>query len=64
MEAFDKFLSQAIRLGVSKVFVIHGVGKGKLKDKIVTRLIQMPDVTNFKNEYHSKYGFGATEIDL
>ena len=61
---FDQFLTKAIRLGISPVFVIHGVGKGKLKDHIASRLIQNPDVISFKNEYHPKYGFGATEIVL
>jgi dsDNA-specific endonuclease/ATPase MutS2 len=42
--------------------VIHGLGKGKLKNEIATRLINHPEVKTFKNEYHPKYGFGATEI--
>ena len=61
---FDQFISKAIRLGVKRVFVIHGVGKGKLRDSIASRLIQMPEVTTFKNEYHPKYGYGATEVFL
>lgn len=59
---FDKFLSEAMRLGVERVFVIHGVGEGKLKDAIATRLMQNPDVQTFKNEYHHRYGWGATEV--
>lgn len=59
---FDTFLEKAIRLGVERVFVIHGIGKGKLKNEIATRLIQHPDVDTFKNEYHPRYGYGATEI--
>ncbi|MEM8907482.1 MAG: Smr/MutS family protein, partial [Bacteroidota bacterium] len=60
--AFDQYLEQAIRLGVDRVFIIHGVGKGKLKNKIASSLIQNPDVETFKNEYHPKYGYGATEV--
>lgn len=59
---FNQFLDKAIRLGVNSAFVIHGVGKGKLKNEIATRLINHPEVKTFKNEYHPKYGFGATEI--
>jgi len=59
---FDTFLSKAIQLGVDRVFVIHGVGKGKLKNEIATRLMKHPDVKTFKNDHHPKYGFGATEI--
>ena len=61
---FEKFLEQAIRLGVPSVFIIHGVGEGHLKNEIATRLLKNPDVTTFKNEFHPKYGWGATEVVL
>lgn len=61
---FQKFLDKAVRLGVPRVFIIHGVGEGKLRDAIADRLRQHPDVTKFKNEYHAKYGYGATEVIL
>lgn len=60
--AFDQYLSQAIQLGVDRVFIIHGLGEGKLKDLIASILIQMPEVVSFKNEFHPKYGYGATEV--
>ncbi len=62
MAAFDKFMSQAIRLGVDRVFLIHGMGEGKLKNMIASQLIQMPEVVSFKNEFHPRYGYGATEV--
>jgi hypothetical protein len=61
---FQRFLDNAIKLGISKVFVIHGVGEGKLKDTIADRLAENPHVQKFKNEYHHKYGYGATEVTL
>ena len=61
---FNQFLDKAIRLGVKSAFVIHGVGKGKLKNEVATRLMNHPQVKTFKNEFHPKYGFGATEIIL
>jgi hypothetical protein len=61
---FERFMQKAIRLGVERVFIIHGIGKGKLRDAITTRLIQEFDFHSFKNEYHPRYGFGATEIIL
>lgn len=64
LEHFDEFLERAIRLGVSQVFVIHGIGKGTLRDTIATRLAQNPNVKTFKNEYHPRYGWGATEVIL
>ncbi|MBR9920144.1 MAG: Smr/MutS family protein [Bacteroidetes bacterium] len=62
LSSFDTFLAKAIRLGVDRVFVIHGIGTGKLRNAIVTRLMNNPDVETFKNEYHHKYGWGATEV--
>ena len=59
---FDSFIEKALRMGVGSVFVIHGLGKGKLKNEIATRLINHPHIKTFKNEYHPKYGFGATEV--
>lgn len=62
LNAFEKYIEKAIGLGVERVFLIHGVGKGKLRDEIATRLLQMPEVKSFKNEFHPKYGWGATEV--
>ena len=62
LDAFEQYITQAIRLGIDRVFVIHGVGEGKLRNAIATRLINLPEVVSFKNEYHPKYGFGATEV--
>jgi len=59
---FEQYIDKAIRLGMDRVFVIHGVGKGRLKDMIATRLVQNPQVKTFKNEYHPRYGWGATEV--
>lgn len=62
MAAFDNYINQAIRLGVDRVFVIHGMGEGKLKNMIASSLIQLPEVVSFKNEFHPRYGYGATEV--
>lgn len=62
LDYFENYIEKATRLGVDRVFVIHGVGEGKLKNAIATRLIQMPNVKSFKNEYHPRYGYGATEV--
>ncbi len=61
---FDRFMQKAYRLGVPRVFIIHGVGKGKLRDAITTKLLQEYDIETFRNEFHPKYGFGATEVVL
>lgn len=64
LRAFEYFLEKAIRLNVPKIYAIHGVGKGKLRDSIAARLRRHPDVLMFKNQFHERYGWGATEIWL
>lgn len=61
---FESYMDKAYRVGAERVFVIHGVGKGKLRDAIAGRLIEMDFVKTFENKYHPRYGFGATEITL
>ncbi|MEM1321757.1 MAG: Smr/MutS family protein [Bacteroidota bacterium] len=61
---FEDYLEKAIRIGIDRVYIIHGVGKGRLRDAIASRLLQHPDVRTFKNEFHPKYGYGATEVLL
>lgn len=62
LKHFHGFLEKAMRLGVPHVFIIHGVGEGKLRETIHQELRQHPQVHKFKNEYHHKYGYGATEV--
>ena len=62
LSRFDQYMDEAIRLGVERVFIIHGLGTGRLKNAIASRLIALSEVKTFKNEYHPKYGWGATEV--
>nr|WP_295865915.1 Smr/MutS family protein [uncultured Chitinophaga sp.] len=62
LNAFQRYLDLAISHHQHSLVVIHGVGKGKLKDEIHQILRQTPEVANFVNQYHAKYGYGATEI--
>ena len=64
LSTFESFLMKALRLGVKRVYIIHGVGKGRLKEMIHARLKRHSDVQHFKNEYHERYGWGATEVIL
>lgn len=58
----QRFIEKAARLGAPRVFLIHGVGEGKLREAIADQLRANPSVAKFKNEYHHKYGYGATEV--
>jgi len=35
-----------------------------LRDAIKNMLRNRPEVVRYKNEYHPKYGYGATEVTL
>lgn len=61
---FEEYLDRAVRLGVERVFVIHGLGTGRLRNAITTILVKHPYVKTFHNDYHPRYGHGATEIEL
>jgi Smr domain len=61
---FERFMEKAIRLGVPSVYIIHGVGKGVLRDLIAQSLRNNPHIISFHNQYHKKYGYGATEVIL
>lgn len=64
MAVFDKYMAEAVRLGIDKVYIVHGLGTGRLKNAIAKRLEMNPYVLEFKNEYLPSYGFGATEVRL
>lgn len=62
LNEFQRYLDLAILHHQHTMIVIHGLGRGKLKEEIHTILKQTPDVDRFVNEYHPRYGYGATEI--
>ena len=62
IKTFVWFMDKAKSMNIDRVFVIHGVGSGRLKSEITKRLEYDPSVASFANEHHPKYGFGATEI--
>ena len=62
MKTFHWFMDKAKSMNIDRVFVIHGVGSGRLKNEITKQLEFDPSVSSFANEHHPKYGFGATEI--
>jgi hypothetical protein len=62
LEEFEKAMDKAIAAGKLEFRVVHGLGKGKLKEEIYKLLDKHPDVKSYKNEYHSRYGYGSTII--
>ncbi len=62
LKHLESYLDVAIRLGVPKVYIIHGNGSGVLRERIHHRLGTMGDVERFNAGYLPKYGNGATEV--
>ncbi|GEM_PF-3061574 len=62
MKAFQQFMDKAIRLGVDKVYVIHGLGKGKLRNRVRGYAEDLDVVAEVKNEWDPRFGYGASEI--
>lgn len=62
LSTFEKYYDQALLHRQTKLIVIHGVGKGKLRDEIHLLLQHRHEVKSYVNEYHPLFGYGATEI--
>ena len=60
---FEKKLDEAITKKLRSIIFIHGIGKGVLKNEIITILNTMPEL-KYTEASMSKYGYGATEVIL
>lgn len=57
-----RMLELAIANRQFSMVVIHGVGKGTLRNEVHEVLQHTPEVKSFVNQYDIRYGYGATEI--
>jgi hypothetical protein len=62
LEAFEDAMNEAIRNHQQSLIVIHGVGKGRLKEEIHNILSSVVEVDFFQHDWNPRYGYGATEI--
>ena len=62
LEQVEKSIDAAIASGKMEIRVIHGLGKGKLKEEIHKMLRKHPHVCSFENDYTPSYGWGSTLI--
>lgn len=62
LAALKTQLRIAINARQQRLIIIHGLGKGKLKDEVHNILAETPEVKSYKNEWMARYGFGATEV--
>jgi hypothetical protein len=62
LKTFEKFYHLSVIHHQPSLIVIHGIGEGKLRDEIHAILRNKAEVKSFINQYHPRYGYGATEI--
>jgi hypothetical protein len=62
LQHFEKYYNLAVAHRQPNLVVIHGVGTGKLRNEIHEILKLNREVKSFANQYHTNFGFGATEI--
>jgi hypothetical protein len=62
LDTLKKYLHLAIMNRQERMMVIHGLGKGVLRDEVHRILSETPGVSRYVNEWQGQYGFGATEV--
>lgn len=62
LRACDYALSNAIGAGAESLTIIHGVGKGVLKNEIHSLLRSQAEVRYFICDWMPRYGHGATQV--
>jgi hypothetical protein len=64
LEHFEQSLSKALLDDVGRLILIHGVGEGKLRAEIRSRLKASPQVRQYYPASPARFGNGATEVIL
>jgi hypothetical protein len=64
LREFEKWLDKAELHYMKHLWVIHGIGSGRLKEEVLELLKHRDSVKSFVSQYHPWYGHGATEIYL
>lgn len=62
LRALEDYINKAHELELPEVFIIHGLGKGKLRQAVDHYLKYHGAVVSYRNDFHEKYGFGATRV--
>jgi len=63
LNSFEQHLTNAFSNGYKKLIVIHGVGKGVLKENIIEKL-KVYSFAKHKDADYNRFGYGATEINF
>jgi hypothetical protein len=62
LKEFERWFENSLAHFQPSLIVIHGIGSGRLRDEIHDRLKLRREVKTFINQYHPRFGYGATEI--
>jgi hypothetical protein len=62
LQTLEYYISLAIKHRQERMIVIHGLGKGVLREAVHKILKQYPAIARYTNEWQGQYGFGATEV--
>lgn len=62
LKEFEKWYDIAVINRQPNLIIIHGVGKGTLKEEIHQLLKTRKEVKSYVNQFDHRFGFGATEI--
>lgn len=57
-----KEIKRLQQIHTREAIVIHGVGKGRLRDEVRALLAEQPSIVDFFDASFKKYGLGATQI--
>jgi DNA mismatch repair protein MutS2 len=60
----DKLLDRAVPVGLSELTVVHGMGAGKLRERLLEKLDADPRVATFHPGGERRNNFGATVVHL
>ena len=55
-------LDEAMATGSGRLIVVHGLGRGVLRGAVHEVLRRTPGVARFSDDWHPRYGFGATQV--
>ena len=64
LEAFRDYLNRVKAISLKQFVVIHGVGKGILRQQVLAILQEDPDVLKHTPADYRKFGYGATKVLL
>ena len=62
MHVLHYHLTMAIAHGQQRLIIIHGLGKGILKEEVHKMLHGMAGIASFTSAWNGRYGYGATEV--